>query len=147
MLRHILCHILPCSNQETFFNISSKFERTCFGRSRRSISLVLVSLTNDRLVIILIIVVINQWVDLFSLREISYSIWTLLFQVIHWNSPLKVHVKSFRREIAYFRDLYLTFLEYDGNLLRRGILGCSKANETIQSKIQHQVSEIIKTFL
>jgi len=28
------------------------------------------------------------------------------------------------RHIEYFRNLYLTFLEYDGNLLRREFFGC-----------------------
>jgi len=28
------------------------------------------------------------------------------------------------KHIEYFRNLYLTFLEYDGNLLRREFFGC-----------------------
>ena len=37
-------------------------------------------------------------------------------QVIHWNSPKKQLVKNKYEE--FFRNLYLTFLEYDGNFLR-----------------------------
>lgn len=44
------------------------------------------------------------------------------FQVIHWNSPKKLRVKN--KHVEYFRNLYLTFLEYDGNLLRRELFGC-----------------------
>eukprot|EP00071_Canis_lupus_P027637 XP_022261194.1 LARGE xylosyl- and glucuronyltransferase 2 isoform X2 [Canis lupus familiaris] len=43
-------------------------------------------------------------------------------KVIHWNSPKKLRVKN--KHVAYFRNLYLTFLEYDGNLLRRELFGC-----------------------
>ncbi|KAK2182015.1 hypothetical protein NP493_371g01031 [Ridgeia piscesae] len=43
-------------------------------------------------------------------------------KVIHWNSPRKLKVKN--KHIEYFRNLYLTFLEYDGNLLRRELFGC-----------------------
>jgi len=30
------------------------------------------------------------------------------------------------KHIEYFRNLYLTFLEYDGNLLRREFFGCEE---------------------
>lgn len=43
-------------------------------------------------------------------------------QVIHWNSPKKLRVKN--KHVEFFRNLYLTFLEYDGNLLRRELFGC-----------------------
>lgn len=46
----------------------------------------------------------------------------LWFQVIHWNSPKKLRVKN--KHVEFFRNLYLTFLEYDGNLLRRELFGC-----------------------
>jgi glycosyltransferase-like protein LARGE len=45
-------------------------------------------------------------------------------KIIHWNSPKKLKVKI--KHIEYFRNLYLTFLEYDGNLLRREFFGCDK---------------------
>lgn len=43
-------------------------------------------------------------------------------QVIHWNSPKKLRVKN--KHVGYFRNLHLTFLGYDGNLLRRELFGC-----------------------
>ncbi|XP_069411644.1 xylosyl- and glucuronyltransferase LARGE2 isoform X2 [Ovis canadensis] len=43
-------------------------------------------------------------------------------KVIHWNSPKKLHVKN--KHVESFRNLYLTFLEYNGNLLRRELFGC-----------------------
>lgn len=46
----------------------------------------------------------------------------LIVQVIHWNSPKKLRVKN--KHVEFFRNLYLTFLEYDGNLLRRELFGC-----------------------
>ncbi|KAM7405622.1 hypothetical protein PAMP_000056 [Pampus punctatissimus] len=53
-------------------------------------------------------------------------------EVIHWNSPKKLRVKN--KHVEFFRNLYLTFLEYDGNLLRRELFGCpSQASpETVQ---------------
>uniref|UniRef100_A0AAV2LRK2 LARGE xylosyl- and glucuronyltransferase 2 n=1 Tax=Knipowitschia caucasica TaxID=637954 RepID=A0AAV2LRK2_KNICA len=53
-------------------------------------------------------------------------------KVIHWNSPKKLRVKN--KHVEFFRNLYLTFLEYDGNLLRRELFGCSSPSspETIQ---------------
>ncbi|XP_048215482.1 xylosyl- and glucuronyltransferase LARGE2 isoform X2 [Perognathus longimembris pacificus] len=43
-------------------------------------------------------------------------------KVIHWNSPKKLRVKN--KHADFFRNLYLTFLGYDGKLLRREIFGC-----------------------
>lgn len=50
------------------------------------------------------------------------------FQVIHWNSPKKLKVKN--KHVEFFRNLYLTFLEYDGNLLRRELIGCNNSKVT-----------------
>lgn len=44
-------------------------------------------------------------------------------KAIHWNSPKKLKVKN--KHLEFFRNLYLTFVEYDGNLLRRELIGCS----------------------
>ena len=44
-------------------------------------------------------------------------------KIIHWNSPKKLKVKN--KHLEFFRNLYLTFLEYDGNLLRRELIGCN----------------------
>ncbi|KAK7580259.1 hypothetical protein V9T40_000888 [Parthenolecanium corni] len=59
-------------------------------------------------------------------------------KVIHWNSPKKLKVKN--KHVEYFRNLYLTFLEYDGNLLRRELFGCS-TNLTNVSKNTTELSE------
>ena len=42
--------------------------------------------------------------------------------VIHFNSPKKL--QSTNKHISYFKNLYLTFLQYDGNLLRRELYSC-----------------------
>ncbi|KAK7099228.1 xylosyl- and glucuronyltransferase LARGE2s-like [Littorina saxatilis] len=49
-------------------------------------------------------------------------------KVIHWNSPMKLKVKN--KHVEFFRNMYLTFLEYDGNLLRRELFGCTNADDT-----------------
>ncbi|XP_078346641.1 xylosyl- and glucuronyltransferase LARGE1-like [Oculina patagonica] len=49
-------------------------------------------------------------------------------KVIHWNSPKKQLVKNKYEE--FFRNLYLTFLEYDGNFLRRWIFPCDESDNT-----------------
>ncbi|KAL4225615.1 Xylosyl- and glucuronyltransferase large2 [Mactra antiquata] len=59
-------------------------------------------------------------------------------KIIHWNSPKKLKVKN--NHIEYFRNLYLTFLEYDGNLLRRELFGCGTTN--ITDTVQKQLSAI-----
>ncbi|XP_061671609.1 xylosyl- and glucuronyltransferase LARGE2s isoform X2 [Syngnathoides biaculeatus] len=57
-------------------------------------------------------------------------------KVIHWNSPKKLRVKN--KHVEFFRNLYLTFLEYDGNLLRRELFGCS--SQPSQDIIQLQIA-------
>ena len=39
-------------------------------------------------------------------------------RIIHWNSPKKLLVKH--KHVEFFRNMYLTFLQYDGYLLRWG---------------------------
>lgn len=56
-------------------------------------------------------------------------------QIVHWNSPKKLKVKI--KHIEYFRNLYLTFLEYDGNLLRREFFGCSDVASVQPSDAQN----------
>ncbi|XP_071505018.1 xylosyl- and glucuronyltransferase LARGE1-like [Diadema antillarum] len=66
--------------------------------------------------------------------ELCYNEVTDL-KAIHWNSPKKLRVKN--KHVEFFRNLYLTFLEYDGNLLRRELFGCSqgKSNNTLREKL------------
>ncbi|KAL7647737.1 UNVERIFIED_CONTAM: hypothetical protein RMT77_001346 [Armadillidium vulgare] len=59
-----------------------------------------------------------------TLSELCYSEVTDL-KAIHWNSPKKLKVKN--KHIEFFRNLHLTFLEYDGNLLRRELFGCNNS--------------------
>ena len=50
----------------------------------------------------------------------------MIFQdlnLIHFNSPKKLDVKN--KNVEYFRNHFLTFLQYDGNLLRRDLIQCS----------------------
>ena len=47
--------------------------------------------------------------------------------VIHFNSPKKLN--SVNKHINYFKNLHLTFLQYDGNLLRRELYNCHHAKD------------------
>lgn len=68
--------------------------------------------------------------------ELCYTEVTDL-KVIHWNSPKKLKVKN--KHVEFFRNLYLTFLEYDGNLLRRELFGCNYTSTQSAVK-EHQLS-------
>lgn len=72
-----------------------------------------------------------------TLSEHCYSEVTDL-KIIHWNSPKKLKVKN--KHIEFFRNLYLTFLEYDGNLLRRELFGCGSTNAV--DSVQEQINAI-----
>ncbi|XP_013036358.3 xylosyl- and glucuronyltransferase LARGE1 isoform X1 [Anser cygnoides] len=61
-------------------------------------------------------------------------------KVIHWNSPKKLRVKN--KHVEFFRNLYLTFLEYDGNLLRRELFGCPSEADINSENLQKQLSEL-----
>lgn len=60
-------------------------------------------------------------------------------KIIHWNSPNKINVKN--KYASFFKRHYQTFLEMDGNLLRRELLRCPNASsltgttETAQTEI------------
>ncbi|KAL1786152.1 glycosyltransferase LARGE2 isoform X1 [Sigmodon hispidus] len=60
-------------------------------------------------------------------------------KVIHWNSPKKLRVKN--KHAEFFRNLHLTFLGYDGKLLRRELLGCPNqlppGAEQLQQALAH----------
>lgn len=55
--------------------------------------------------------------------EICYSTGVHDLNIIHFNSPKKLDVKN--KNVEYFRNHYLTFLQYDGNLLRREMIDCN----------------------
>ncbi|XP_037102563.1 LARGE xylosyl- and glucuronyltransferase 2 isoform X2 [Syngnathus acus] len=61
-------------------------------------------------------------------------------KVIHWNSPKKLRVKN--KHVEFFRNLYLTFLEYDGNLLRRELFGCSSQASPESIQLQTALEEL-----
>ncbi|XP_072278145.1 xylosyl- and glucuronyltransferase LARGE2 [Pyxicephalus adspersus] len=60
-------------------------------------------------------------------------------KVIHWNSPHKLRVKN--KHVELFRTLYLTFLEYDGSLLRRELIGCPGDKEQSNEAALEQLDE------
>ncbi|KAG7333046.1 hypothetical protein KOW79_003181 [Hemibagrus wyckioides] len=61
-------------------------------------------------------------------------------KVIHWNSPKKLRVKN--KHVEFFRNLYLTFLEYDGNLLRRELFGCPSQATSESTRLQKALEEL-----
>ncbi|KAJ4947300.1 hypothetical protein JOQ06_009336 [Pogonophryne albipinna] len=61
-------------------------------------------------------------------------------EVIHWNSPKKLRVKN--KHVEFFRNLYLTFLEYDGNLLRRELFGCPSQASPESVKLQAALEDL-----
>ncbi|KAK3720769.1 hypothetical protein QZH41_011787 [Actinostola sp. cb2023] len=60
--------------------------------------------------------------------------------IVHWNSPKKLLVKN--KHGDFFRNLYLTFLEYDGTLLRRWLFHCEESQTDQQGNITMSSSEI-----
>ncbi|XP_043233397.1 LARGE xylosyl- and glucuronyltransferase 1-like isoform X2 [Amphibalanus amphitrite] len=62
-----------------------------------------------------------------TLSEDCYSEVTDL-KIIHWNSPKKLKVQN--KNAEFFRNQHLTFVEYDGNLLRRQLFSCPVSSES-----------------
>ncbi|XP_065448902.1 xylosyl- and glucuronyltransferase LARGE2 isoform X10 [Chrysemys picta bellii] len=74
-------------------------------------------------------------------RELMSMLSTSLAdQVIHWNSPKKLRVKN--KHVEFFRNLYLTFLEYDGNLLRRELFGCASLPSPPRNQLQQALEDL-----
>ncbi|NXU37443.1 LARG2 glucuronyltransferase, partial [Drymodes brunneopygia] len=61
-------------------------------------------------------------------------------KVIHWNSPKKLRVKN--KHVEFFRNLYLTFLEYDGNLLHRELFGCASLPSPPRDQLQRALEDL-----
>ncbi|XP_047371795.1 xylosyl- and glucuronyltransferase LARGE2 isoform X1 [Sciurus carolinensis] len=61
-------------------------------------------------------------------------------KVIHWNSPKKVRVKN--KHAEFFRNFYLTFLGYDGNLLRRELFGCPSQPPPEAEQLQRALAQL-----
>ena len=55
------------------------------------------------------------------------------YNIIHWNSPQKLFVAN--KHAAYFRDMYYSFLQYNGNLLQRELLHCGKGKFDKDNKL------------
>ncbi|XP_021540454.1 LARGE xylosyl- and glucuronyltransferase 2 isoform X3 [Neomonachus schauinslandi] len=55
-------------------------------------------------------------------------------------SDLKLRVKN--KHVEYFRNLYLTFLEYDGNLLRRELFGCPSPPAAEAEQVQRALAQL-----
>ncbi|XP_062052231.1 xylosyl- and glucuronyltransferase LARGE2 isoform X5 [Lepus europaeus] len=61
-------------------------------------------------------------------------------KVIHWNSPKKLRVKN--KHAEFFRNFHLTFLEYDGNLLRRELFGCPSQPPAGAEQLQQALAQL-----
>ncbi|XP_057636840.1 xylosyl- and glucuronyltransferase LARGE2 isoform X1 [Chionomys nivalis] len=61
-------------------------------------------------------------------------------KVIHWNSPKKLRVKN--KHAEFFRNLHLTFLGYDGNLLRRELFGCPSQLPAEAEQLQQAMAQL-----
>ena len=73
--------------------------------------------------------------------EICYSSGVHDLYIIHFNSPKKLDVKN--KNVEYFRNHYLTFLQYDGNLLRRELIDCN-VTKTSSKPVQLNTKESVK---
>lgn len=62
-------------------------------------------------------------------------------KLIHWNSPKKLLVMNKHGE--FFRNLYMTFLEYDGNFLRQWIFPCDENDK--KSEVTQKVAQTQQT--
>ena len=62
-------------------------------------------------------------------------------KIIHFNSPKKLDVKN--RNVEYFRNHYITFIQYDANLLRRELFDCN-TTKTMTSPTKSITEELDK---
>nr|XP_022918705.1 LARGE xylosyl- and glucuronyltransferase 2-like [Onthophagus taurus] len=63
-------------------------------------------------------------------------------KIIHWNSPYKFNVVN--KDGDYFRSIYTTFLELNGNLLKRILYDCSGVKNQEESIEEDACSEFHK---
>ena len=78
--------------------------------------------------------------------EICYSSGVHDLYIIHFNSPKKLNVKN--RNVEYFRNHFLTFLQYDGNLLRRELFDCNTSSTAVPLlKVRFDLFGIIKMII
>nr|XP_008192494.1 PREDICTED: glycosyltransferase-like protein LARGE2 [Tribolium castaneum] len=70
------------------------------------------------------------WNTQLSDHALSYNCYNKFrVKVVHWNSPKKTHVLN--KDGDYFRTLYQTFVEYNGNLLRRQLYYCDATQDAV----------------
>ncbi|KAM3966037.1 xylosyl- and glucuronyltransferase LARGE1 [Aphomia sociella] len=55
-------------------------------------------------------------------------------KIIHWNSPNKYNIRI--RDSSYFRNIHQSYVNFDGNLLRKKLHRCSEA-EVVTYKMNH----------
>eukprot|EP00096_Caligus_rogercresseyi_P012646 TRINITY_DN5364_c0_g1_i1.p1 TRINITY_DN5364_c0_g1~~TRINITY_DN5364_c0_g1_i1.p1 ORF type:complete len:743 (+),score=142.12 TRINITY_DN5364_c0_g1_i1:258-2231(+) len=60
--------------------------------------------------------------------EFCYALQVQDLNIIHFNSPKKLRVQN--PHVEFFRNHFLTFIQYDGNLLRRDLIGCNNVEGT-----------------
>ena len=57
------------------------------------------------------------------------------FKIIHWNSPKKLLVSN--NHGPYFKNLYMTFQGYDGDLLKHELLSCNPFTTQKEKQVKH----------
>eukprot|EP00795_Rhopilema_esculentum_P011669 gene11669-21919_t len=60
-------------------------------------------------------------------------------KLVHWNSPKKSSVQQ--KHVEFFRNMYLTFLQYDGNLLRRELFYCDIGDQKQDEKETKNIAD------
>ena len=61
--------------------------------------------------------------------------------VIHFNSPKKIYSEN--KHVSFFRNIHLTFVQFDGNLLRKELYNCQE--ESLEGNNQKEVGDVIDT--
>ena len=72
----------------------------------------------------------NNYFFFFSVQDLN---------LIHFNSPKKLDVKN--KNVEYFRNHFLTFLQYDGNLLRRDLIQCSNNTLYLDDSYENSITK------
>ncbi|XP_013181703.1 PREDICTED: glycosyltransferase-like protein LARGE1, partial [Papilio xuthus] len=62
-------------------------------------------------------------------------------KIIHWNSPSKYNIRI--RDADYFKNIHLSYVNFDGNLLRQKLHTCSQT-EPVTYKINY--SDLCSSF-
>ncbi|XP_062512933.1 xylosyl- and glucuronyltransferase LARGE2s-like [Corticium candelabrum] len=76
--------------------------------------------------------------------ELCYTDDVSDIKIVHWNSPKKTKVHT--KHVGYFRNLYLSFQQFDGHLLRRELIGCGKPETSIQEDMSINLDDVCYDF-